>query len=362
MVHRKTRLPHSSAAPVTSPKRQRVAPPPNGPQAHASIHDDSPPILKATPFTVDNLPMPPHLDTRLKDRLLATAAPGGGWGYRPSGSAYAEPTALTLLALADEEQGNNVRSAAMDWLARIQRVDGSVPVSSEIPSPGWATALSVLAWHTESRRGSNAYQTNMDRALRWTLAQQGQPLPRNPTVFGHDTTLLGWPWVDGTHTWAEPTAYALLALRSLGLADHPRAREGVRVLLDRALPSGGWNYGNTRVFQNVLRPFPATTGVVLASLAGEPREPRIESAIAYLKKALPRVRAPMSLAWGLIGLSAWNERPTESALWLDEAAEHALKREADPMGDALLLIADHGAVFPTAVKTARSERPASRGL
>ncbi len=311
--------------------------------AHRAVPHNA--ILKRTPFTVDNLPMSTDWNHRLSDRLLANVATGGGWGYRSSGSAYAEPTALALLALSAGHAGGGECVAACDWLARIQRTDGSVPVSGEIPSPGWATALSVLAWRRTSENSSDTHQPNIDRAVRWLLAQEGRPLPSNPTVFGHDTTLLGWPWVEGTHTWAEPTAYAVLALRTLGFADHARVREGIRVLLDRALPSGGWNYGNTRVFQNVLRPFPATTGVVLASLAGEPRDSRIDAAIAYLRETLPRVRAPLSLGWGLLGLSAWDARPTESQTWLEEAADHALKREADPMSDALLLLAEAGALL-----------------
>ena len=39
---------------------------------------------------------------------------------------------------------------------------------------------------------------------------------------------LGWPWVDGTHSWVEPTALALLVMGREGLSGHSRAREGVR--------------------------------------------------------------------------------------------------------------------------------------
>ena len=60
-----------------------------------------------------------------------------------------------------------------------------------------------------------------------------------------------------------------MALRAAGRASHPRVREAVRLLCDRALDEGGWNYGNTRVFANTLQPFPATTGIALTALAGE---------------------------------------------------------------------------------------------
>ena len=88
-------------------------------------------------------------------------------------------------------------------------------------------------------------------------------------LVGHDTTLQGWPWVVGTHSWVEPTAINVLALRSAGQAGHPRCREAVKLLLDRQLPEGGWNYGNTTVLGHVLRPQVQPTGLALAALAGE---------------------------------------------------------------------------------------------
>lgn len=160
-----------------------------------------------------------------------------------------------------------------------------------------------------------------------------------PDIFGHDRTLQGWPWVEGTHSWVEPTAYAVLALRTCGQTNHPRVREAVRLLGDRVLPGGGWNYGNTRVMGNILRPFPATTGIALAALAGEPLTPQIDESIVYLTNELPGIRSPFSLAWGLIGLTAWLSRPPESESWLAQCAARKVKNEPDPLEDALLLMA-----------------------
>lgn len=146
--------------------------------------------------------------------------------------------------------------------------------------------------------------------------------------------------MENTHAWVEPTAYAILALRGAGKGEHPRVREGTQLILDRAIPGGGWNYGNPRVYRNTLRPFPGTTGIALAALAGQPSDSRIESGIAYLSHELRRVRSPMSLGWGLIGLTAWGRRPDEASVWLEECARHALRSAPNAMYDALLLLAD----------------------
>ena len=99
------------------------------------------------------------------------------------------------------------------------------------------------------------------RAAAWLLEQKGNAIAVDTaigSVVGHDTTLVGWPWVEGTHSWVEPTAMAILALDREGFGDHPRVAEGIRVVLNRALAHGGWNYGNTSVFGRQLRPQPGT--------------------------------------------------------------------------------------------------------
>ena len=88
---------------------------------------------------------------------------------------------------------------------------------------------------------------------------------------------------------------AVMALTREGLGAHPRVEEGSRLILDRALPHGGWNYGNKRVFGQELRPQPGPTGLALVALATRKHEYRprsVDPAIDYLIRTLPEVRAP----------------------------------------------------------------------
>ena len=165
-------------------------------------------------------------------------------------------------------------------------------------------------------------------------------MPDRPDILGHDTKLRGWPWVDGTHSWVEPTAYAMLGLRAARKYDHPHVHEAVRLLWDRMFTSGGWNYGNTRVLGNTLSPSPATTGIALSALAGEAPSTRVNVSVEYLVRELQHVRSPLTLGWGLIGLTAWDARPKEARQWLAESAAAAIHREPRPLEDALLLLAD----------------------
>lgn len=284
-------------------------------------------------------PMPDDWRHDLIERLLHAVNDSGAWGYRAGSAGSAEPTALAALALSATACAPERVTGALDWLASLQRDDGAVPISAEAEHSHWPTALTLLAWLRCAPPGADTYSVRIEKALSWLLEARGQKTPPDPAVYDHDTTLVGWSWVAGTHSWIEPTAYALLALRAADQADHPRTREGVELILDRALPDGGWNYGNRRVLEHVLRPFPATTGVALAALAGEPREAGIVAAIDYLTEELERVRAPLSLAWGLVGLRAWDARPSQSQAWLDACARRLIEQPASPPHDALLLLA-----------------------
>src|SRR5690606_5725872 len=76
-------------------------------------------------------------------------------------------------------------------------------------------------------------------------------------VVRQNSRLQAWPWMDGTFSWVEPTAYCLLAVkkrRQQGPLASIRVAEAEALLLDRACDAGGWNYGNAEVLGQDLRP------------------------------------------------------------------------------------------------------------
>jgi len=172
--------------------------------------------------------------------------------------------------------------------------------------------------------------------------------------MGHDTTLQAWPWVEGTHSWIEPTAIGLLALKSSGLAGHPRCREAVRLVLDRMLPSGGWNQGNKIVLDRVLRPQIQPTGLALAALAGEDAAPQIASSIGYLDNAISHQVSTVSLSYALIGMAAHGRRPAAADRLLAASATETLRRGAAPYALALAALAARGDGCPWIVWLSQS--------
>jgi hypothetical protein len=276
--------------------------------------------------------------------LIELRGSAPGWGYRAAAASAVEPTVLSCLGLlATRDVGDEMGfTASADWLATIQQPDGSLGSSATRGAPGWTTPLGLLLWQALSD-----HEPQRRRAVAWLLRAEGKRIPRadDPEgIVGHDTTLAGWPWVGGTHSWLEPTALAVLALRRAGLADHPRVVEGLRLIRDRAIATGGWNYGNKSAFGHALRPQPGPTGLALLALAPlDGRTPIVAQAIDYLLETLPGVRASASLGWGLLGLRAWDSVPPAAEAWLAEAFERATGRPDAPVKLAMLLLAggDH---------------------
>lgn len=243
------------------------------------------------------------------------------WGYRIGGQEATEPTAWTALALSAHGLPREAQ-AACRRLAALQAADGSLGIAPSQNEPCWPTGLAVLAWCAASLDSAdpvNEYRENVTRAVGYILALRGETLPPSES-FGHDTSLAGWPWVAGTHSWVEPTAISVLALKVAGQGGHERAREGVRLLADRLLPSGGCNYGNTVVLGQRLRPHLHPSGLALMALAGE-SDPagRAARTLDYVEAALSPTTAA-SLASGLMGLAAHARWPARAAAWLESAA------------------------------------------
>ena len=84
----------------------------------------------------------------------------------------------------------------------------------------------------------------------------------------------------------------MMALKIAGYGDHKRVKEATRLLLDRQLPQGGWNYGNTLVFDQELRPMPLSTGVVLNALKDQTSLATIQRSLTYLQSRVVSLPTP----------------------------------------------------------------------
>jgi squalene cyclase len=255
--------------------------------------------------------------------LLRAQNPDGGWGYRVGGMSYVEPTSTVLLALNNA----HARTRGRDFLLSLQHVDGGWGIAASDSESGWMTAWAVRALaelpdtHAAIRRGANWLIRNAGLVIRDESARA-----KIKQLFKIDSTLRGWPWQPGDAAWVQPTALTLLALVAAAQSDHPRVREGVQYLFDRACPDGGWNIGNPWMLDKQIPSTIQDTAVALLALraVGESsNDARIATAIRFLREAVARAHTAAELAWGIYALQSWEVEVSEAVLQRLNALQRA---------------------------------------
>ena len=239
-----------------------------------------------------------------RDRLAALVQPDGGWGYQTGQPAHLEPTCLALLALAaDREKFATLLDGGLRWVESNRRPDGTYRLSRGRPQAAWPTALVLFTKYAVGRPAAETGPT-ADRLL----AIESRVVKMDDEIadmkIDIDLTLLGWPWAEANFAWVEPTAWACLALRSVGRGDHPRVREGLKLIVDRAFDSGGVNYGNRVVLGRSTEPIPGPTALMLLACQGVADQPRVDAAVGYLRMHAAKTTDLEHLAWARLALAA----------------------------------------------------------
>jgi len=300
---------------------------------------------------------------RLVTQVLGTRCSCGGFAYGPQRQPYVEPTVLAtlgLVAMPDDEctavRPKDVLAEACRWVASLQQQDGAVANGPSTPTAVWQTPYAALLWSCDARWNGEAERAiAMMTALEGRLPVHGYPQIEPYIAEDHP----GWPWTRGLPSWVEPTSLALLALKRRGMVDHPRVGQAVASLRERAVPSGGWNYGNARLFNADLRPVPSTTGLALLGLAGLTDEDDVvTAAIGYLSSVIDDARSPRTLCWGLLALHAWRRPHGHQTELVARAAETAEAMASNDMAAQFLLAAARApAILPgLGIGTAGAER------
>jgi hypothetical protein len=239
------------------------------------------------------------LTTELRRVLVAAGADAGGWGYYPGKASRLEPTCWALLALAatSNESIGAWRSSTeshFQFLARAQRPDGLLLDAPSLPNLGFNGLVALVC----QQAGGPVCEAILARLVPALVRVKGISVKN--TARSSDV-LQGWPWIEETFSWVEPTALCLLALkRSRHAASTPaadaRIQEAEQVLLTRSCATGGWNYGNASVYDQDLRPYVPTTALGLMALADRRADPIVVRGIEFLQRGQLNERSGMALA------------------------------------------------------------------
>lgn len=241
----------------------------------------------------------------LQQWLLKGRNADGGWGYYPGKATRLEPTCWTMLALKGVVPDSDLTRVLTEWPVR----DGLL-AERHGGDPNYAFhALGLLVL-----RAFGAEHANANRRLLTALEHvKGVRIDTRNTRNRQNNQLQGWSWVPETFSWVEPTAWALLTLKKYGQAretDIARISEAEMLLLDRACISGGWNYGNSNMLGQELRPYIPTTALAVLALQGREAEPAVARGLAFLEHESVSEPSGFALALAATALRAMNRSPS----------------------------------------------------
>jgi hypothetical protein len=258
------------------------------------------------------------------DHLRKLQNSDGGWGATHGRHSNTEATSLAIAGLKAVDNPAAQQSAARGagWLTGRQNHDGSWPLNDVANEASWTTALAILALVAFPEHRPSAL-----RAARWLSQQEGSKpgilaqlilwVTGKTNVNRLNRDLVGWSWVPHSFSWVEPTSYALIALKKVGaaLADtnvNQRIREGEAMIYDRMCKGGGWNYGNSKVMDYALWPYPDITAVALIALQDRAAEPANQESLQRLRKMARETDSGLALCWSAICLNLYGQ---ENADW-----------------------------------------------
>jgi hypothetical protein len=260
--------------------------------------------------------------------LLAAQNADGGWGYQAGQASRLEPSAWAALALAQaarpDAAGRLDRLPAL--LAGWRRAGGLLAEPGLPVNPAF-NALALLALQSLAMvRGGPPNGPVVDSLAGGLLGVEGVRRRNYPGVR-QNNALAGWPWIESTFSWVEPTAWCVLALkrwrrgRAAGDAD-ARIAEAEALLADRACRDGGWNFGNASVLDQDLRPYVPTTAMVLIALQDRAGERHVAAGLRRLIASWPGELSGHSLALTALALAAHHQATVPVLEALARAFEH----------------------------------------
>lgn len=258
-----------------------------------------------------------NLAARELERLMEG---DGGFAYTEGSEVRADATAWGLLALRLLQSDAASIERTAQKLESWQDSSGSLVLPLDRYPAVWPSSLALLAWS-----GMPGMVPASEKAAQFLLHDNAVVRSNRPPKGSeiNDPDFSGWPWNNGTYSWVIPTSVALLALKSSGHEKEERCARAIEMLLERQLPHGGWNYGNTIIFNTELLPLPDTTGLALCALAGHVGLDKVQRSLDYLQSVLAGISSPLAMAWGILALKAWGIGVTDCEARAQRAFEKA---------------------------------------
>jgi hypothetical protein len=242
----------------------------------------------------------------MRDVVVRGANADGGWPYYEGHASRLEPTCWALLALAGGEPPGV--GAPGRFLTDSQRADGLL-LEASIRSEGRPNfGFNGLAVFVMSTIRDLVPASKLSSLVNGLLTVKGIQIATSD-INRQDNKLQGWSWIDGTFSWVEPTTWCMIGLNKVPAptaALRSRVDEGERLLIDRCCAQGGWNYGNSNMLGQDLRPYVPTTALGVLAMQRRAAEPVAVRSLAWLKQHALAEQSAMALSLALIALRAYD--------------------------------------------------------
>jgi Squalene-hopene cyclase C-terminal domain len=289
------------------------------------------PGTTATPNATDANPL---VQPACSSYILEAQNKDGGWGFSKGLDSRVEPTSWALLALTVICTGGSCAesiSRGYKFLERTQLADGSWPSASGQGTGSWVTSLACWALLARSDTSPKLVrglcwlkqEVPGDARFWWRFIRGVVALTSKKRVNAQNEAYWGWSWTEGTASWVEPTAQALIVLRMAPAESSSRDREqrqelAEKMLCDRMCPGGGWNCGNPAVYGVPGEPLIGPTVWALLALREHPERKENRFSLDWLAQNWMKIQSPGSLALAHIGLEAYGKQISEIRVVLAE--------------------------------------------
>jgi hypothetical protein len=256
---------------------------------------------------------------RIITELVQNQNSDGGWGAVRSKRSNTEVTSLAVMALKTlpGEAILDNRKRGIEWLVRQQNQNHSWRLNEAVKEGSWTTALAIMALGDTAEHSERVLA-----AARWLLEQEGS----KPGILAEiilwatgksgvnqlNKDLIGWSWVPRSFSWVEPTSYALIALkkqrgRLAGTNVDERIRQADAMIYDRMCTGGGWNYGNSKVLDYALWPYPDITALALIAMQDHANQKANQESLQVLSKIALETDSGFCLCWAAICLNLYGQ-------------------------------------------------------
>ena len=256
---------------------------------------------------------------RIITTLLENQNPDGGWGALRAKRSNTESTSMAVMGLKalPGDTAADHRKRGIDWLVGHQSQDHSWPLNEAVKEGSWTTALAITALSDNPEYSERALA-----AARWLLEQEGS----KPGILAEiilwatgqsnanrvNKDLIGWSWVPNSFSWVEPTSYAIIAVKKLrsrlaGTQVDERIRQADAMIYDRMCNGGGWNYGNSKVLDYALWPYPDITAIALIALQDHARDQANQESLQVLSKTARETDSGLALCWAAICFNLYGQ-------------------------------------------------------